>query len=89
MHNSLRESYRYCLQDLAICRHRRQTQMRTRMRIEGKRPSVVSSRLQVPWVGRLPPWQASVQQGLGREGFSNPLKNVVKGRETIVPERIT
>ena len=40
--------------------------------IEGKSPSAVSSRLQVPWVGPLPR-QASVQQGLGREGLSNSL----------------
>ena len=52
--------------------------MRTRMRIEGKSPSALSSRLHVPWVGPLPQRQASVQQGLGREGLSNPLNAVLQ-----------
>ena len=63
-----------------------QKQMRTRRRIEGKSPSAVSSRLHVPWVGPLPQRQASVQQGLGREGLSNPLKVAEHSSATMAVE---
>ena len=60
--------------------------IRMQMRIEGKSTSAVCFRLHVPWVGPLPQRQASVQQGLGREGLSNPLRVVEHSSATMAVE---